>query len=250
MNRLIRAEFYRLCHSGMYIRILVMLFGVMLFFPLLLDFEILDKTLAENMENFLMGTMVCVMVFSVVVAFFVSLGYTKKTAYYEVMAGSKIWHIIGSKLVTEGLLLGVVSVFATIGFGIVVVAKSGIGEIDNLGLRLGMLFIVCLHMTMVGTLMGAVVKNIAACLLAYARFVIVDMPIAVIVLPILYKKGMLGETLYQRLSQCMINTQISAVYGSAELTMEAVLMCLVSFFAEVAVWYVLAYLTMKKKWYK
>ncbi len=250
MNRLIRAEFYRICHSGFFTRVLILFFLVILFFPLILDFNLFSKTLADDMESFMMGILICMMFLSVIISFFAALGYMKKTAYYEVMAGSKSSHIIGSKLITEGLFLGVFYFIAIIGLGIVVAIKNGIGGIEGLGLRLMMLFFVCLHMTVLGTLMGMAVKNYAACLVAYARFAGFDLLTSAILLPFLQMKGILGETAYQRFQQCMINTQIEIICRSAEATPEAAFWCVVSFFAETIVWYVLVYVTMKKRWYK
>ena len=250
MNRLVRAEFYRIWHSGFFTRILILLFFVVLFFPVMTDFEFFSKTLAEVMDDLVMGVLISTMFLSVITSFFVSLGYMKKTAYYEVMAGSKNGHIIGSKLVTEGIFLGVLFFIAIIGFGVVTTIKNGTGGVENLGTRCLMLIFVCLRMTVVGTLMGMAIKNYAACLVAYARFLGIDMMLSSFLLPLLYMKEILGETVYQRLQHCMTNTQIGTICGSAAVTTEAVVWCLVSFFVEAIAWYILVYVTMKKKWYK
>lgn len=250
MNRLVRAEFYRIGHTGFFLRALLLFFLVLLFFPLVTDFEFFSRTLADDRESIMMGILVCMMFLPAVVSLFVAHGYMKKTAYYEVMAGRKSSHIIGSKLITEGLFLGTVYFIAVIGLGFVVVIKNGVGGVADLGPRFLMLFFVCLHLTVIGTLIGMTIKNYVACLVAYARFAGLDMMISAILLPVLQMKGILGKTACQRFQYCMINTQIETVCRSAEVSAEAVLFCVVSFFVEAIVWYVLVYVTMKKKWYK
>ena len=250
MNRLVRAELYRIGHSGIFLRMIILFFLVVFVFPLLLDFEFLDKTLADNRESIMMGIFICMMFLPALVSIFVAYGYMKRTAYYEVMAGSKSSHIIGSRLLTEGFFLGTVYFFAVIGLGLVAAIKNGVGGVADLGLRLLMLFSVCLHLTVIGMLIGMAVKNYAACLVAYARFAGLDIMISAVLLPALQMKGILGETACQRIQYCTINTQIETVCRSTEISAEAVFWCVASFFAEAVLWYILVYVTMKKKWYK
>lgn len=248
MNRLIRAEGYRLLHSGVYLRVLLlggMVFSVL---PMIIDFSLLDKSLAENMESFLLGSTMSIMLVPVVIALFVVTGYMKKTAYYEVMAGNKIRNIIGSKLFVDGMIFGMFSFLLSLLLPVVVVIKNGRGSVTQLPLRAFLLFVICLHLTMVATLMGQAIKNLAAAAVVFLRLQFLDIIFAEI-LPMLFEKWNVSEAVSVRIARCTFTRQTSEIFRT-EITTELVVITLASFLIEVGIWYGIAYLTMKKKWYK
>lgn len=248
MNRLMRAEGYRLLHSGVYLRIL--LFGglVFSFLPMITDFSLLNKSLAENMESLLLGSTMSIMLVPVVVALFVVTGYLKKTAYYEVMAGNKIRNIIGSKLFVDGVIVGIVCFFFTIGLAVVVLIKNGTGGVAQIPLRTLLLFVICLHVTMVAVLMGQAVKHIAAAAVVFLRLQFFDIIFAEII-PMLSEKWNLSNESVVRIARCTFTRQTSEIFRT-EISTELVVITIASFLIEVGIWYGIAYLTMKKKWYK
>lgn len=248
MNRLIRAEGYRLLHSGVYLRILLFSGLVLSVLPMITDFSLLDKNLAENMENFLLGSTMSIMFVPVVIAVFVVTGYMKKTAYYEVMTGNKIRNIIGSKLFVDGIIVGVIYFFFTIVLPATVVMKNGTGGVTQLPLRVFLLFVICLHVTMLAVLMGLAIKNIAAAAVVYLRLMLLDIILAEI-LPMLFEKWNVSEAVSVRIARCTFTRQTSEIFRT-EITTELVVITLASFLIEVGIWYGITYLTMKKKWYK
>lgn len=248
MNRLIRAEGYRLLHSGVYLRILLFSGLVLSVLPMMTDFSLLDKSLAENMESFLLGSTMSIMFVPIVIAVFVVTGYMKKTAYYEVMTGNKIRNIIGSKLFVDGIIVGVIYFFLTIVLPATVVMKNGIGGVTQLPLRVFLLFVICLHVTMLAVLMGLAVKNIAAAAVVYLRLMLLDIILAEL-LPMLFEKWNVSEEVSVRIARCTFTRQMSEVFRT-EISTESVVITLASFLIEVGIWYGITYLTMKKKWYK
>ena len=249
MNRLVRAEGYRLLHSGIYLRSMLLFCLLLSLFPLLTDFSLRDKSLAENMGTFSLNGVMLIWVVPLIVTVFVANGYLKKTAYYEVMAGNKNFGIIGSKLVVDGFFMGIICFVFTIWLGVTVAVKNGIGAVEEIPLRLMLLFVICLHVTALAVLIGLAVKHpIAAAMVVYLRFQMFDLLFAEI-LPMFMERWALGEAVCVKLRRCTVIRQITEVFGP-EIGSEIVIATLGSFLVEILLWYGIVYFTMRKKWYK
>lgn len=249
MHRLIRAEWYRLLHSGIYLRSILLCCIFLSLLPLITDFSLLHKSLAENMGTLSSGCVMMVLTVSMIISIFVANGYMKKTAYYEVMAGNKSFRIIGSKLFVDGFLPGVICFFAVIWPGVLVAAKNGIGAVEELPLRLLLLFVICLRVTCLAVLVGLAVKHlVAAGLVIYVRFLLFDLILAEI-LPMLLVRWKIEETFCLKVQRCMVIRQVAEVFGP-EIVSETVMATIGGFLAELLLWYGITYVTMKKKWYK
>lgn len=248
MNRLTRAEFYRFLHSGSCFRILLLCCLLLFVLPLVQDMDFMKRNLADNLDNIAAGFMMMTMFVPLVVTIAVANNYMKKTAYYEVMAGNKICKIIGSKLAIEGMLVGVIVFAAMSGLGVVVAVKNGVGEIEQLGLRAFLLFLICLHVKFISVLIGMAVKNIVGAMVTYLRFSVMELMIEM-VLPLLEIKEVLSTEGCEIVRKAFLMNQISAVFAS-EMNGELVCWVVGSFVAEAGFWYLIAYYTMKKRLYK
>lgn len=248
MCKLIRAEVYRLLHSGSYVRCILLTALVMAFLPLLNDFSLLDKSLAENIETFLLFDNMLIVYVPFVCVFFITAGYMKKTAYYEVMAGNKISHIIGSKLVVDGIGMGAVCFVLVIALPVVVAVKNGIGGVTELPMRAFLFFVICLHVTVLTVFIGMSVKHFAACAVLFARLQFLDLMPAILV-PFLAEKINMGKETAERIVRCTLSQQIMDVFR-AEISTELIVITVVSMVAETALWYGITYVTMKKRWYR
>lgn len=246
MLKLIRAEVYRLLHSGMYLRILLLGGLVMSLMPWLTDVSLWDKTLAQNLESILLGNTVFFSFYLFAVTLVVAMGYMKKTAYYEVMAGYKKREILGSKLIVNGGTVGILYFILASWLAVAVSVKNGTGGVTELPLRALLLLVLFLHGTCLATLIGMTFKHFAAVGISFFRMQFVDLMLAEIV-PALVKAEH-AETA-QKVARWTFSRQMSELFRceiSAELTV-----CIIgSFLAEVCLWYGIAYYTMKKKWYK
>lgn len=248
MSRLMKAEIYRFLHSGAYLRILIMSCLLLMLLPLAMDYELLSYTFAESLENFGMSYMMFLMFGTVILAVAISSGYTKKIAYYEVMAGSKPRDIICSKLWVEGILVGSIILVSIGGLGIVAAVRNGIGEMEQLGTRMLLILVVFFHVTFVAVLMGITTKSIAAGMLAYFRFCIMEIMITML-LPILMINGVFSENVCRLIDQTLLVRQMGDLFGEA-LSTQLVVSVLASFVVEVVLWYGVAYYTLKKRLYK
>lgn len=248
MRKLIRAEVYRLCHSGSYVRIMLLTALVMAFLPFLVDVSLLDRNLAENMETFLQGSNLLIMYVPFVNVFFVTAGYMKKTAYYEVMAGNKMSHVIGSKLLADGVGIGVITFVLALVLEIVVVIKNGTGGVTELPARVFLFFVICLHIMLLTVLVGLAVKHFAAAAVLFLRIQLLDMMPAFLV-PMLAEELTMGKETSERILRCTFSQQIMDVFR-ADITSEFVIITVGSLVVETVFWYGIVYMTMKKKMYR
>ena len=248
MCKLIRAEAYRLFHSRGYVRVMLLTALVMAFMPFFVDFSLLDKNLAENMESFLLTGSMLIMYVPFASVFFVTAGYMKKTAYYEVMAGNKTSHIIGSKLLVDGVGIGVIVFVLALALEAVVVIKNGTGGVTDLPARALLFFVICLHVTLLTVLVGMAVKHFAAAAVLFLRIQLLDMMPAAL-LPMLAEKLNLSKETSERILRCTFSQQIMDVFR-ADITAEFVIITVASLVVEVVFWYGIVYVTMKKRWYR
>ena len=248
MRKLVQAEIYRLLHSGGYMRIMLLTALVMAILPIVTDFSLLDKTLAETMETFLMGSNMFIIYLPVVSVLFVTAGYMKKTAYYEVMAGNKTSHIIGSKLLVDGIGIGTVCFVLATGLEAVVVIKNGSGGVTELPARMLLFFVICIHVTLLTVLIGMAVKHFAAAVFLFLRLQLLDMMPAFLV-PVLVEKCNLSTEAAERILRCTLTQQLADVFRT-DISGEIVITTVASLVIEVAFWYGIVYWTMKKKMYR
>ena len=248
MCKLIRAEMYRLCHSGGYVRVMLLTALVMAILPLVTDDSLLDKTLAESSETFLMCSNMFIVYLPIVIVFFVTAGYMKKTAYYEVMSGNKISHIIGSKVLVDGIGSGIVCFILATGLEAVVVVKNGDGGVTDLPVRVLLFLVICLHVTLLTVLVGLAVKHFAAAAVLFLRLQFLDM-MPKFLMPVLVEKCNLSVEMMGRILRLTLSQQIMDVFR-ADITSELVIITVGSLVVEAALWYGIAYVTMKKKMYR
>ncbi len=164
MSKLIKAEFYRITHSGT-------------FFPLLLITGALPIVLAflstTNMEEVNFFTSLSVYsqgasytvsaLISVVMSAMISNMYHNRTYYYEIMNGERIYKIIFSKLTVYNGLSVVIVIIPAIIVLLVVWVKKGSGGMQDplLSALLGTVLII--NITSVTILMSMIIRHILAC---------------------------------------------------------------------------------------
>lgn len=248
MNRLTRAEFFRFTHSGSVFRILLLCCLALFMFPLAQDMEFMSQNFADNLEDISISFMMFTMFVPLVITIAVANNYTKKTAYYEVMAGNRIWSIIGSKLAVEGVLAGVIVFVAMTGLGVIVAVKNGMGEVEATGARMLLLFVICLHVTFVSVLIGMAVKNIVGAMVSYLRFTILEVLIEML-LPLLEVKQVLSGESCELVRKAFLMNQIAGAF-EPEITGSLAGWVIGSFVVEVMLWYGIVWYTMKKRLYK
>ncbi|MCM1159862.1 MAG: hypothetical protein NC412_01445 [Roseburia sp.] len=249
MYRLMKAEWYRLRHSSKLIKWLFVLCMVCVSLPLFVDIEVIRRNLAENLlaaqsslTFFMAGFLP---LFSAVI---IGIAYMNRTAYYEVMAGNKIYQIVLSKVFVDAGVVNV-SVFLCLGiYWTVIGLCNGIGEIGQLPLRFVLLFFVLFHICTSGVLIITSVRQILGAILAYMRFVLAE---TVIMFVLQVFEENFSETMIAKIADWFILLKLTKILNfEYEITNHLIFTVAVGFLIEIAFWFGISYIGMKKQFYK
>lgn len=249
MNRLMRAEWYRVRHSSKLIKWLFALCVICVALPMLMDIEVLQRSLAENLMAAQTGATIFAVGFLVIFsAVIVGIAYMNRTAYYEVMAGNKIYQIVFSKVFVDAVLVSV-SVFLCLGiYWTVIGVCNGIGEIDRLPLRLCLLFLVFFQVCVTGILIATSVRHILGAVLAYFRFDVAETFI-IALLPIFEEE--LPKNILTKIMDWFTMTKLTKILSfEYEITGHLIFAVIAGLLIESAFWFGISYIGMKKKLYK
>lgn len=246
MNRLMRAEWYRVRHSSGFIKWLILFCVFCTLFPILADFEVCKGTVTDNLLAMEEGgfPLMFLMTFSAIV---VGIAYMNKTAYYEVMAGNRIYQIVFSKVLVDAALI-TVAVFGFLGiYWTIIGVCNGIGEITQLPLRMMLLFIVFFHASSCGILMMTSFRQLIGAVLVFMR---VECS-ALILLIVQELSQNLPEHAVVKLADwfTMVKTAKLLNYG-CEVTNHLIVTVIIGMIIESAVWFAISYIGMKKRIYK
>ena len=247
MFNLIRAEFYRLRHSGLYALIMFLCtLGLVLIFPFTVNKpKFMDASLAVSV--YFMSQAFLILIFMgafTVMGVYIGTSYNNRMAYYEIMNGYSPFKIILAKCFSVGLAGAVIvyiPVAAILGFSAV---KNGTGIIEQPLILFVLLFVMVLHASLVTLLYSMACKNLVfASVLAYVRFGIIDM-VPALVITQEFKKLAKYDALNLSISSQAMNLH-SATYDTKYI-LYVVLTCVV----ECAFAFGLVYYTYRNKKFK
>lgn len=246
MNRLIKAEWYRIRRSEGLMKWLLVIGMVVIILPLANDFEAyqysLDKYLP--MADLFMFVPQFISIFCSVM---VGISYLKKTAYYEVMSGNKISHILMSKMVADALLVTAVE---SVIFGIcwtVVGVRNGVGKMTQIPLRFVLLMVIIFHVCVVGVLITTSFRHIGAAILVYMRFTLFDLLVLFIIK--IFEDNLSTEVL-EKIADWFTMVKLTKILNHEYLmTDHLIFTVIVGMLIEGALWYAVSYIGMKKKLY-
>lgn len=244
MVRLIKAEWYRTTRSSSIIK-WFFLVTIALFMMAFLNIASEQKATASS-YIFAFNEQVSMffpMFFSVFAATFVGMPFINKTAMYEIMAGNRISHIINSKIcvIVPLVVLTVTGFFS--GIIIVLGMVNGYGELDNMPKRVLLLFIVMLHITLVGVLSVTAVRHAIGMVVAFLRFGLLE-EIAMVLINLAREYGY--DESVKRIGGWFINEQMCSLPLDTipnAIFVKAILGTII----EVAIWYLISYIGYKKK---
>ncbi len=247
MNRLVRAELYRVLHSN---RFVIWLVIVCLIFVMMMGVameDLFSLNLGEAMESFVNVIAFMQMLVALFPAVVIGIGYMRKTAYYEVMAGNQVSHILFSKMIADAIPVAICIFIATLIIPIILSVENGIGDVTKLVERAALYMVMLLHICVCSVWMMTAIRHISGAILVYIRFAAFDL----IVLTILWfvVDGMSTvPNWYEGVRNCFIMNQMSHIF-LGEITSEFVSAVFVSLLLESAFWYITSYIGMKKKLY-
>mgnify|MGYP003289439650 CR=1 FL=1 len=134
MSKLIKAEFYRVSHSGIFLKIFI----VMGLFPLLMVFISLSNFDERNMFSVLYmysqdGGFLISGYVGILLSAMISNMYQNRTYYYEIMDGANTHHIILSKIIVYDIISAAVLIIPTIIVFIVMGNSYPMGGLEEIG---------------------------------------------------------------------------------------------------------------------
>ena len=134
MNKLIKAEFYRVSHSGIFLKIFI----IMGLFPLLMVFVSLSDLDEINMFSVLTtysqgGGFLISGYVGIILSAMISNMYQNRTYYYEIMDGASTHHIILSKIIVYDIISAAVLIIPTILTFIVMGNSYPMGGLEEIG---------------------------------------------------------------------------------------------------------------------
>lgn len=246
MSRLMKAEWYRLKHSSGLMKwlIIIGIFSVVLIHSQVSDVSkfSVERQLSESVQCYFF-IIYCLTVLSAVM---IGTSYTSKIAYYEVMAGNKIWEILLSKVFVSAVFATAVSSFFLDMYWIVVGMRNGIGENAQMPLRFALLAVEFFHVCSTGVLITTAVQHITGSVLSYLRFALLDMLVPFCILLF----GNFSEAVSTRIRDWFTVGQLSTILnGEVKITNHLIFATIFGMLAEVIIWYVISCVRMKKKLY-
>lgn len=247
MNRLVRAEMYRFLHSNHFVMWLVTVCLIFVMMMSVVMEDIFFLNLGEAIGSFADAVSFMQMLVAIFPAVVIGIGYMRKTAYYEVMAGDRISHILFSKMIVDAIPVAVCIFIATIIVPVIIYTQNGLGNATQLVERFSLYFVVLLHTCVCSVWMVTAIRHIAAAILVYIRFSAFDL-IVLLILSLAVDGMATVPTWYEGVRNCFIMNQLSHIF-LGEITSEFVIAVFVSLILESVFWYIASYIGMKKKLY-
>ena len=242
MNRLLRAEWYRMTKTMRFwlMALILILFGVVM------PFIDAPENAGEYLINASSDSAMLLMLFVTMLAsVLTAVTFGNRTVYYEVMSGKRPLQIIFSKcIVIAGTIVGILGgsiVVTTVIFGNI----KGYGELDDIAIRVFLYIILIFHAAVFGILATTVFRSAIGPLICYLRFMLIDTIISAIV-EFAYENTPSKAMKFYR---WLIMSQPMSIFGE-KITGEVVCAVVMSFVLESLILGGLSYIFMKKRLYK
>ncbi|MDO4317552.1 MAG: hypothetical protein Q4C48_05005 [Lachnospiraceae bacterium] len=243
MNRQIKAEWYRLVHSGHYFGFFLFVSILIAGIPFLINPDYSRQNLLENLAAY--GELLPMLIGAVTCTFLAVLlcsRFGSRTAYYEIMDGARPAKIIWSKLLVYcplalGLTLMQFGIFL-LGIGL----KNGGGEMKSPALFALLFLIVLLHLFSVTVMMSLLVQHPIGAAFPYARFMLLEELAALILLELNPEKAESFSKLLNWLPMFQLANLVQASYSTL-----FVVQVIAGFAVEFAVLYAITFAVYKKR---
>lgn len=243
MNRQIKAEWYRMIHSGHFFGFFLFISVLITGIPFIVNPDFAKQDLLENLSAYgeilpmVIGAVVCTFL-----AVLLSMRFNNRTAYYEIMDGARPASIIWSKLLVYCPLALALTAMQFGIFMLVIGLSNGVGTMKNPALFALLFLIVILHLFSVTVLMSLLAQHSIGSALPYARFLMLEELGALILLDSNPEKTDSISKLLNWLPMLQLQELVQPSYSNL-----FVVQVIVSFAVEFAVLYGITYMVYKKK---
>ncbi len=244
MNKLIKAEFYRTTHSGVYFMIFLIVGIFSIVCPFIFTEELSERNLYSYLTNFsAVSGMMLVDFMGIIMSVMLGNMYQNRTYYYEIMSGAKTHRIILSKLtVYNALSFAVVLLPAVAVFGIIT-AKTGTGGMETPWLTAILATVIILNITCFNVLLTMLIRHmIIGAIAIYSYSMLVTICYMIFSEGIGSKVPKIAERILNFFPQVQIFNIAQLKYSP-----EFIFYVIASFIVTFAVLYILVYLSYKRK---
>lgn len=175
MNRLIKAESFRLRKHVFFLIVCAILLGLI---PTVsaLDVDLRNANLEIQMKQSSMIIMFFMMIFPAIFAGVTGTLYDGgKIGFYEIMAGNKACSIVFSKILTDGLFFLLLTVVSTCGYYAYVGISKGVGNLNHMPVRMLLIILVLAHVVFCSVLVTLCFRQVkTGMIMNFMRFWLVD----------------------------------------------------------------------------
>ncbi len=159
MGKQIKAEWFRIMHSGNNFWAFSLVSLIACFYPFSGRWEVLDESLSACLALFLKSAYIMFfLIVLVVVALFVN-RYQNRTYYYEIMNGTNIHNVIFSKLVAYGFYVELVFMIPNLILYTIVATRNGLGGYENIGMLLFLFNVILLRVVVEAVLLTMIFRR-------------------------------------------------------------------------------------------
>ena len=248
MLNLIRAEFYRLRHSGLYALLIVVLTaGCTVILPFATkDYSkaSLDAVLFTSSQAVLAVT---ILISCTMVGVYIGTSYNNRMALYDVMTGYSPVKVILSKFCSVGLIATLSAFIPMSGFFLYSYLKNGAGVTKNVPVMFVLLLVIFMHAVFSTILYAMLFKNLVfGSLISYIRFGILDM------LPILILQQEMPDSKFVQEGYGSILSVTEQGFGLINRcdSSKFIIMTVASMLIECTIVFILVYFSYKRKKFK
>ncbi len=240
MNRLIHAEWYRVRKTyGLFKWIFI-------FISLIALATLLDADLTKTDSLTLLATYIGNQsIASVMLAFLLcgcfALSYENKLLYYDVMAGNKISHIILSKCIPFVPIIVLFELLIGAALSGLAGMTNGFGDLDKWLSYLGVFTCINFRVVMSVVLIMTAFKSILGLSIVFIRFAVLDVTFIMIIAP--FTTSPAGE----KIAGLVTMTQYMALNGRSAVSASFAGRVIATMMIEIGLWYVISYISHKKK---
>lgn len=252
MNRLIKAEFYRIRKSTKF-TMWILLVTFLTFIIPVLTLTLSPEKPEYNITNFVQcymsnsGTLTYMLV-PMLAAIVAVMPYDYKTSNYMVITGNSVHKILVSNIVTVfvSVMLPIAAAFAVLTVIFYLIGGRGDMSGGELIRNSVLVFIGLTHLIIVSEMIAGVVRHIAAAGAVLVRWMVVDMVIPMGLYFLLDDGGHVVENSYNWLASTVFTNEEKAF----EAAYNKLILCqLLALVIEVALWYVISCIRHRKRNY-
>lgn len=252
MNRLIKAEFYRIRKSTKF-TMWILLVTFLTFIISVLTLTLSPEKPEYNITNFVQcymsnsGTLTYMLV-PMLAAIVAVMPYDYKTSNYMVITGNSIHKILVSNIVTVfvSVMLPIAAAFAVLTVIFYLIGGRGDMSGGELIRNSVLVFIGLTHLIIVSEMIAGVVRHIAAVGAVLVRWMVVDMVIPMGLYFLLGDGGHVVENSYNWLASTVFTNEEKAFEAADN---KLILCQLLALVIEVALWYVISCIRHRKRNY-